>query len=71
MKLVLLALVASAVMLASCAHDYHNPSVEASNGVLRDTTGAVSPLSAAGGAGGETLAGERARKSEAWNKLPE
>lgn len=68
MKYTLLALVASTVMLASCAHDYHNPSVEASNGVTRDASGVMSPLSAAGGAGGETLAGERARKSEAWNR---
>lgn len=67
MKLALLALVAS-LMLASCAHDYNNPSVEASNGVVRDASGVRSPLSAAGGAGSETLAGERARKSEAFYK---
>lgn len=68
MKLALLALVAFPVMLASCAHDYNNPSVEASNGAVRDANGVRSPLSSAGGAGGETLAGERARKSEAFNK---
>lgn len=69
--LALLLIAASTLVLASCAHDYNNPSVEASNGVVRDATGVRSPLSAAGGAGGETLAGERARKSEAFNKLPQ